>query len=216
MRKSRPRPGILLWLFWVLATIVGWTARRLLWEVPQLSNLGIFFLVSFFANGLVIGTLHWILLRRYLRASGWRGFISGLGWIGVSGFAWLLAWSFFFLFPTLYTFAFKAGYSLLTISLMAGGGSSLLSGAMQAFIMRRAAPRVWLWIPIHIVSMVAAMYAHQNIPITQPTLAFALGGLVFGALSGTGLLYLLGQNNSSPTPFSPPESKQSHPTPDFR
>ena len=216
MRKARPQPGILFWLFWVLATIVGWTARRLLWQFPELANIGVFSLATFFANGLLIGSLHWLLLRRYVQMHGWRVWMAGLGWVALSGIGWLLAWSLNIVFPTLYIFVANAGLSLLTITLLAGGIGSMLSGALQALILRRSAQRVWLWIPINIVSMVAAMFAHQNIPILQPTLAFAVGGLVFGALSGTGLLYLLGQSNSAPAPISMPESKQRHATPDFR
>ncbi|MCH7662438.1 MAG: hypothetical protein IH859_01040 [Chloroflexi bacterium] len=216
MRKVRPQPGILFWIFWVLATIVGWTARRLIWQFPEFAYLGVFSLATFFANGLLIGSIHWLLLRRYLQIGGWRSWISGLGWIALSGLGWLLTWSLNIIFPTLYILVANAGFSLLTITLLAGGIGSMLTGTLQALILRRTLTRAWLWIPINIVSMAAAMFAHQNIPIIQPSLAFAIGGLVFGALSGTGLLYLFGQIKTIPSSISLPESKQRHATPDFR
>jgi hypothetical protein len=216
MHETRRKPGILFWIFWVIATVIGWSARRVLLEFPEIANFSSLYLASFFGNGLLIGLLHWLVLHRYLPARGWKGVRSGLVWIAVSGLGWMLAWSLNILFPTAIIFGADWGYSYISISLMAGGISSFISGGMQRYVLRSSVERAWLWLPVSMLSMIAGMYAFQSVPITLPTLAFAAGGLVHGLISANGLIYLFGQEEPDPISFHPSKSKPQHVTPDFR
>lgn len=216
MHETRRDPGLLFWIFWVIASVIGWSARRVLLEFPEIASLSSIYLASFFGNGLLIGLLHWLVLRRYLPGSGWKGIGSGLLWTAASGLGWVLAWSLNILFPTAIIFGTDWGYSYISISLMAGGISSFISGGLHWFVLRSSVKHAWLWLPVHMLSMIAGMYAFQSVPITLPTLAFVAGGLVYGLISANGLMYLLGQKESNPISLKIRKSKPRHASPDFR
>lgn len=216
MPRTRPRPSFSFWLFWLLATIAGWSARRALLGFPEMSNFGSLYWIGFFGNGLVIGVLQWLLLYRYIRVRAAKSLAFGSVWIISSALGWMLAWGLNAVFPALYFFAADSGYSVITINLMAGGVSSLVSGGLQWLVLRARIKRAWLWIPVNMISMVAGMYTHQNIPMLYVTLAWVIGGAVSGAISGLGLLYLFGKKRSTILSLQLAESKARHATPDFR
>lgn len=58
-----------LWLQWLVVTSLGWVLGGFL--LPEL---------ALFSVGLVIGILQWVVLRQYLRQSGWWILSSAVGW----------------------------------------------------------------------------------------------------------------------------------------
>lgn len=216
MHETRRKPGLLFWMVWVIATIIGWSARRVLLEFPEIANFSSLYLASFFGNGLLIGLLHWLVLHRFLPVRGWKGLGTGLTWIVISGLGWILAWGLNILFPSLIILGTDWGYSYVSISLMAGGISSIISGGLQGIVLRKSVRRAWLWMPVHMLSMIAAMYAFQYVPITLPTLAFVVGGLVYGLISANGLIYIFDQEEIYSNSLQISKSKPQHVSPDFR
>ncbi|MEK6256073.1 MAG: hypothetical protein N2C13_01990 [Chloroflexota bacterium] len=216
MRSSRVTVGFGFLITWVVMAVVGWTARRLLLSFFDVAVISQYYMASFLGNGLLIGFLQWLVLWRYLGVRGLGGLATGIVWMGISGIGWVMAWAFNILFPTLYVLAAESGYSLFSISLLAGGGSALLVGLLQSGILKKYLGHSWPWVPIFMLSMVAAMFTLQSIPIQYPTVASALGGLVFGLISGLGMMMLL---RATQEDFGLPEvhaAKAKHGSPDFR
>ena len=64
----------LLWLWWILANALGGAL------VGALEEGGFQFFATLVLTGPVIGVAQWLVMRRYVRATGWWVVVSSVGW----------------------------------------------------------------------------------------------------------------------------------------
>ena len=179
---SRPdgKPGWRLWFLWsvVGAFVWGWSMDPTSFGKPRpvvisesLPVINIPEFAGVAAGGAVIGVFQWLMLRRYIGGS----------------IRWLLA-SLVGLFLAAQIVGrvreFDADLGLILGVALYG----LLAGILQWLVLRRQVPRAGLWVPTSALSWLAAIPAGD---LNGPP-----GWAIFGAITGTVMVWLLRQERS--------------------
>lgn len=209
MQTSNPKTGSVLWLQWVLVSILGYGVGTTIGNaianlLPQMTcsqsfsdsfvdrltnfaclqpSLGLLLIVVLL--GLVGGFMQWLVLRRRIAGASW--------WIPAS----LLG------FPIALVIADKAMRLLgdfAAAPILLGVLFGFLSGAMQWLVLRRQNARAGWWLPAHLLGAlvggtlgIIAFHSAALIGLYQFTWAAAgaMFGAGLGAITGIALVRLL-------------------------
>ncbi|GAB4212146.1 MAG: hypothetical protein OHK0022_47580 [Roseiflexaceae bacterium] len=147
--------GAGLWLRWMLATALGFAlglAAPVLAEVITSRSLVQFddpvalllmlavYLFAAALEGMVLGTMQWLVLRRALPAVRWRQ------WVGVTAMGTMVAWCLGLMpaiQPYFVSLPFDLSLWLLPVCMLA---SLVAVGVAQWVVLRRQVARAWSWI----------------------------------------------------------------------
>ena len=201
MNGERAPVGWRVWLWWVLASTVGWAAGGYV-GVAMGEGLSRGIIVTGYmgvaAGVTVAGALQWLVLRRQVARAGWwvvTGIMSGavvgvlavgLGWgvsvVGrlVGGAAWGANWG-----PD---WSADPGGDVGWVAGVAAGGTVL--GVLQWLVLRRQVARAGWWV---LASTVGWVVGGLVSGITDAAVGWAVLGAVYGAITGAVLVWLLRQ-----------------------
>ena len=175
--SDRPQPvGWRVWLWWVLASVVGWgVGGVVLGPVFGVVEPAFGLLVASAAVGAIggaaLGALQWLVLRRQLARAGW--------WIAASTVGWAVG---------------GAAFGLV-------GGA--VAGCLQWLVLRRQLARSGWWIAVSTIGwaigpvivlfggVIGALDAVLIVLLVA--LLWGIGGLVGGAITSAVLVWLLRQ-----------------------
>ena len=173
MPADRRRVGWRLWLWWVLASSVGWilglaggfaAGFAIGGAVSGIASQGAFGAVL----GASIGMLQWVVLRRQISRAGWWILATTLGMGG--GFALISSVT----LPVSATFGGGPLYGLVN-----GGLVGILVGAMQWLVLRQQSSRAGWWVLASVLGTGVGFALDQ-----------VVGQLVGTAVTGTALVWL--------------------------
>jgi hypothetical protein len=191
-------PGWRFWLQWVLLSCVGYAVGYLAGFILGYLLLGN--VMVGIGTGAVTGLMQWLLLRRYIKRSGWWVPASALGLgvsLGVYGIIHLI-----------WRVPFHLGWPLGVLgwglAYVLGG---LLIGLPQQRILRRSLARSAWWVPVSAAGWALSVLGLGIQPIGPggrhlPTVliilrngmaAPAVAGIILGVITGAGLVRLLRQ-----------------------
>ncbi len=177
--RERPRGvGWRLWLWWVLASTLGWSVggvvlRPVFGAIGPVFGLLVGGLLVGAIGGAALGVSQWLVLRRQLARAGWWIVASTLGWaVGVVVFGLL-------------------------------GGT--VAGVLQWLVLRQQIARAGWWIaastvgwtigPVIILFGGVISGGSEVLVVLLVVLVWVIGGLVGGAITGAVLVWLLGQRS---------------------
>jgi hypothetical protein len=193
--RTGPR-GLLL--PWVLLTTLGVLAPLNVLVILLFSTLPASTVLSGPLSGVVFGLLsgaqvgacQWLVLKRIVRRAGWWLPVTGIGW-GLDTLAALAARSWL----TAEAFA-----DLLPAVTLAG---ALLLGLGQWLILRTALQGAVVWVGVPAASRAAGVIAASvasgalaGYPLLAPIAGGAVGVVVAAAVSGSALVWLVGQTHA--------------------
>ncbi|UCF06623.1 MAG: hypothetical protein JSV33_06245 [bacterium] len=188
-------PGWRFWLQWVLVSCVGYAVGCLAGFV--LGHLLLGNVMIGIGTGAVTGLLQWLLLRRYIRQSGWWVLASTLG-LGVS-------LGLYGIVHLVWMVPFHMGWPL---GILGWGLAYLLGGALvglpQQRILRRSLARSAWWVPVSAAGWALSVLGTAIQPTDShlPTVLIilrngmagpAVAGIILGIITGAGLVWLLRQ-----------------------
>ena len=180
---SRPdgKPGWRLWFLWsvVSAFVWGWSMDPSTFGEPRpvvilesLPTINIPEYGSVAAGGAALAVFQWLMLRRYIGGS--------IRWVLASLLGVFLAAQ-----VVGQVREFDADLGLILGVALYG----LIVGILQWLVLRRQVPRAWLWVPASALSWIVAIPAGD---LNGPP-----GWAIFGAITGTVLVWLLRQEKRS-------------------
>jgi hypothetical protein len=158
---------------WVLANMVGWIAFCFIFVVPY---WGIWLIVSI---SLLLGLAQWLILQKFASVD-WSWAVASIpAYGGAFYYVYFLSHDHFMLI-----------ISIVFTAILAGGG------IFQWLVLRQYVEKDNLWLTFSpaagFVSFWIAQIISNMIPGRSPSLFWILFGMIYGILTGVGLVHLMG------------------------
>ena len=170
MKIERKQVGWGFWLWWVLASFVGWTVGSFVSdEVGDVMGAVWFDSLGLIVLGATIGGMQWLVLHRHVSWAGRWAVANIAGWI--------------------------VGAAMnLPAGLAVGWGVGLVvAGVLQWLVLRLAVARAAWWLLVTFVEWVVGVTLAMVIPGCQGWCSGSVFGVVVGTLTGGALIWLLRQ-----------------------
>lgn len=179
----------ILWLSWIVLNSIGWSIGALFANMVVTTVLGG---GSFAAAvlgggivGLVLGSLQWLLVRQLARNSGWWVLATALGMAIGSPLGTLTM-----------TILMQMNHPILAVP-SGSAAIAMVFGFAQSLVLRKHFNKASMWIIVSILAIVASTLSELVIP-SGPLSMYFVDGMVFGAVTGVGLLWLSRQYRRIP------------------
>ena len=199
-----------LWFWWVLANIVGWGVGGVMFfyilfialmgfgggaEAGAIIGRAIPGIIVGAVAGAVAGFLQWLVLRRQVKRGGW--------WILASAVGWAVTWAHFMGgLGVVYEFTLRTpGYELMLLMIGAWLVGGTVTGGLQWLVLRGQFFRAGWWLATSALSWSVGMVMQWPVEVVimniglipNLTQLFVVTGTVYGAITGTVLMWLLRQ-----------------------
>lgn len=199
----RQQPGWTMWLWWVLASVVGRALGRIAtdatirlepwidaWSRDWPGVWPVFAAVIWATFGLVLGLAQWLVLRPRIRRAGWWVVATALG----NGLAHLLGGP--LVMPLVEMVSWEYGWEVgdALHGTLVGGLAGILIGIAQWLMLRRHARKAAWWIPLSAIALLVTLGV--DIFLRPPdylivVLARVGVGAVIAMITGTVLVRML-------------------------